>query len=181
MPKEQLQLLAADVERLLAAGATVAAGDEGLQRRSQALRDLGQKVPVLLQIADAVDRTVNSAPKQATPALLDLLLIVRQVRANLSVAGVPGEMADVKPSGPWTSAAPLRELEHWIQGLESGSYGRTKLLKKALARDDFTDLRMVDPLMKALATTNPGLGKFVAEKSLPAFGRTVLPELEEHF
>src|SRR5262245_24748860 len=130
MPKEQLQLLNSDVERLLAAGASVAAGDEGLRRRSKALRDLGQKVPVLLQIADAVDRTVNAAAKQVTPALLDLLLIVRQVRANLSSAGVQGEATALAPSGPWTSAAPMRELESWIGALGSAGPGRTKVLKK---------------------------------------------------
>jgi HEAT repeat protein len=181
MPREQLQLLAADVERLLAAGAAVAAGDEGLERRSKALRELGQKVPVLLQIADAVDRTVNAPAKQVTPALLDLLLIVRQVRANLSSASVSGEAKAIAPSGPWTSTAPMRELESWIDALTSSGSGRTKVLKKALARDDFTDLRMVDPLMKALGSTHFGLARLVAEKALPAFGRKVLPELQEHF
>jgi hypothetical protein len=47
MPREQLQLLAGDVDRLLAAGAAVAAGDEKLRQRGGRLRELGQKVPVL--------------------------------------------------------------------------------------------------------------------------------------
>src|SRR3954471_4723226 len=121
MPREQLQLLAHDVDRLLAAGAAGAAGDEKLRQRSARLRELAPKVPVLLQIADAVDRTVNAPAKQVTPALLDLLLIVRQVRANLSAAGVQGELTPVAPSGPWTTAAPVRELESWLdKGLGSG-------------------------------------------------------------
>jgi HEAT repeat protein len=181
MPREQLQLLAADVERLLAAGAAVAAGDEGLQRRSKALRELGQKVPVLLQIADAVDHVVHATGKQVTPALLDLLLIVRQVRANLSAAGLEGEATAIAPSGPWTSAVPVRELESWLEALGTSGSGRTKVLKKALARDDFTDLRMVDPLHKALNSTHTGLARLVAEKALPKFGKTVLPELLERF
>ena len=36
MPKEQLRLLAGDVERLLGAGSNVAVGDTGLQKRSEA-------------------------------------------------------------------------------------------------------------------------------------------------
>src|SRR5437867_1667848 len=108
MPREQLQLLAHDVDRLLAAGASVAAGDEKLRQRSGRLRELGQKVPVLAQIADAVDRTVNAPPKQVTPALLDLLLVVRQVRASLTAAGADGAAEPLPASGPWTSAAPTR-------------------------------------------------------------------------
>src|SRR5947209_17639364 len=98
MPREQLQLLAGDVDRLLAAGAAVAAGDEKLRQRSQKLRELGRKVPVLAQIADAVDRTVSAPPKQVARALLDLLLVIRQVRASLSAAGGDGAAEPVPPS-----------------------------------------------------------------------------------
>jgi HEAT repeat protein len=178
MPREQLQLLAHDVDRLLAAGAAVAAGDEKLRQRGQRLRELGQKVPVLAQIADAVDRTVNAPPKQVTPALLDLLLVVRQVRASLTAAGSDGAAEAIAPSGPWTTAAPTRELEGWLDSLTSSSPGRVRVLKKALERDDFTDLRMVGPLLKALGTTHHGLGRLLAQKALPAFGPAVLPELE---
>jgi HEAT repeat protein len=178
MPREQLQLLAGDVDRLLAAGAAVAAGDEKLRQRGQRLRELGQKVPVLAQIADAVDRAVNSAPKQVTPALLDLLLVVRQVRAGLASAGADGAAEPVPPSGPWASAMPTRELEGVLENLASSDYDRPRVLKKALKRDDFTDLRLVGPLLRALNTTHHGLGRLLAEKAVPAFGKAMVPELE---
>jgi HEAT repeat protein len=178
MPREQLQLLAADVDRLLAAGAAVAAGDEKLRQRSQRLRELGQKVPVLAQIADAVDRAVSAPPKQVAPALLDLLLVVRQVRASLTAAGADGAAEPVPPSGPWACAAPTRDLEGWLDTLVSSGYERPKKLKKAMQQPGFTDLRMVTPLLRALGANHHGLARLVAEKALPAFGRAVLPELE---
>ncbi|MCI0464746.1 MAG: HEAT repeat domain-containing protein [Gemmataceae bacterium] len=181
MPREQLQLLAGDVNRLLAAGASVAAGDEGLRKRSKALRELGQKVPVLNQIADAVERVVNAPPKQVTPALLDLVLVVRQVRASLTSAGSDGAAEAVGTSGPWSSNVPLRDLENWLETLTSSGHERTRTLKKALARPDFTDVRLIDPLHRALNSNHHGLARLVATKALPAFGKPVLPELLQAF
>jgi hypothetical protein len=178
MPREQLQLLASDVDRLLAAGAAVAAGDEKLRQRSGRLRELGQKVPVLAQIADAVDRTVSAPPKQVARALLDLLLVVRQVRASLTAAGGDGAAEPVPSSGPWTAAAATRDLEGWLDMLVSSGYDRPKKLKKALQQPGFTDVRMVTPLLRALGTSHYGLARLVAEKALTAFGKAVLPELE---
>jgi HEAT repeat protein len=181
MPREQLQLLTADVDRLLAAGSSVAAGDEGLRRRGKALRELGQKVPVLVQIADAVDRTADAPPKQVGPALLDLLLIIRQVRASLAGSALDGGFQAAEQTGPWTTAMPMIALEPLCDGLMGSKYGRSRLVKKALTRPDFTDLRLLDPLLRALGANDYMLARVVAEKALPAFGKPILGELERTF
>src|SRR5207249_1488196 len=80
----------------------------------------------------AVDRVVGAPPKQVAPALLDLLLVVRQVRASLTAAGADGAAEPVPPSGPWTTAAPTRDLEGWLDALTASGYDRPKRLKKAL-------------------------------------------------
>jgi hypothetical protein len=84
MRREQLAALTADVDHLLAAGATAAAGSDSLRRRSKTLREMGQKVAALNPIADAIDRVTNAAPSKAAPALLDLVVLSRQIRASLS-------------------------------------------------------------------------------------------------
>src|SRR5262249_53924047 len=93
-----------------------------------------------------------------------------------------GDAAPVEPSGPWATSAPTLTLETWLDILGSaGGYERVKTLKKALERPDFTDLRLLDPLLRALGTTHHGLGRLAAEKALPAFGPAVLPEVERRF
>ena len=87
MPKEQLLGLAADVDRLLVAGAGVADG-EVLRRRSKTLREMGKKVPALVPVADAVDRVTSASAPAA--AFLDLLVMTRQVRASLATTGTDG-------------------------------------------------------------------------------------------
>src|SRR5436309_15913079 len=124
MPREQLHLLAGDVDRLLAAGAAAASGDERLRQRGRRLRELGEKVPVLGQIAGAVERVADAPPAEVTEALLDLALVVRQVRAGLASAGVEGTAEPVPPSGPWLTAMPTRELEGVLDSLASSDPAR---------------------------------------------------------
>src|SRR5438105_3113820 len=102
MPKQTLLDLSNDVTRLLIAGAQQAPADDGLRRRSQRLRDLGKQVPALLPIADAVDRVLAAPPRQAAAALLDLAVIVRQVRAGLAAAGTAGPLEPL-PDGSWAT------------------------------------------------------------------------------
>jgi HEAT repeat protein len=176
MPKEQLKALAADVDRLLVAGTAVAAADEGLRRRGKALRDLGQKVPVLGQIADAVEHVSGAPPEKATPALLDLLKVVRQVRASLVSAGVEGKLEPVQASGPWSSDLAADDVYTLEEALTRSGSGRMESLQRAVERNAVADLRLVGPYLAALDGYHE-LADRVAFHALPAFGRSVLEEL----
>ena len=179
MPREQLRALADDVDRLLAAGATSAPGDEKLRRRETALRALGQKVPVLAKVADAVRRVIEAEPAQAAAPLLDLLSVVRQVRAGLTTAGVEvaGELTPIEVFGSWTSEAPARDLYPIVECLARAGAGRLEVLDDAIQRGVVADLRLVEPLLGGLGDGNGELADRVAEGALPAFGPAVLPDL----
>jgi hypothetical protein len=180
MAHAELQALVSDVDRLLVAGGTVAPGDEGLRRRARALRELGQKVPVLAQVADAVERVTGATPAKASQALLDLLVVVRQLRAGLTTAGVDGATEPIPPSGPWTTNTAAHDLYPIVEVLaaRSGS-GRLDNLKQAQERNVLTDLRLVEPLLAALDDRYGELADVVAEDVLPAFGPPVLPDLRQ--
>jgi hypothetical protein len=173
MPREQLRALAADVDRLLVAGARAASGDEGLRRRARALRRLARQVPVLAQVADAVERVTESPAEQAAPALLDLLLLTRQLRASLASAGVEGPPEAIPASGPWSTEASLAAVEKARAALATEHEDR---VRDAVPRAT-GDLRLVGPLLKALHSFRYEVTEFVCETALPAFGPAVLGEL----
>jgi hypothetical protein len=177
MSKEQLLALASDVDRLLVAGGSVAAGDEGLKRREKVLRQLGEKVPVLAQVADAVKRVVTSEPSQATLALLDLLQRVQQVRYSLADANVSGTLTPLDRSGPWRSAAVARDLYPVHEALTATGSGRMEVLRDAVARGVVRDLRLVDHLLAGLDDTFDAVANQVADEALPAVGSAIVPEL----
>ncbi len=176
MPREVLRELDADVRRLLAAGAAVAPGDEGLGRRGEALRELGRQVPALAQVAAAVERVTASAPGQAAGPLLDLLLIVGQVRAGLAGAGAGGALAEIAPSGPWTTDAPAREIQYLLDAMASSGQRRTATLGGA-AEPLLRDLRLLQPLLALWERADDEAGDLLLEHVLPQVGTAVLAEV----
>ncbi len=178
MPREQLQALAADMDRLLAAGAAAAAGDEGLRRRARTLEELGQKVPALARIAQAVRRVLDAAPKQAAAALLDLLLVVRQARGSLAGAGAAGDLEPAAANGPWASATPGRDAYALAELLAGPSSGENAgILEQAAAAGTVADLRLAGPLLATLNSGSSELARAAAAHALPRFGRPLVPEL----
>jgi HEAT repeat protein len=177
MPREQLKALQADIERLLIAGAPSAAGDEGLQRRAETLRELAKKVPALTLIAEAANRVHRASPMEAAPALLDLLLLVKQAQASLAAGGAAGTLEPLPPSGPWRTATPARDLYPLLETLGTSGSGKTKALKDACDRGIVADLRLFEPLLAALEDGYAEFAHQAAEQALPLFGKAPLDEL----
>jgi HEAT repeat protein len=177
MPREQLAALTANVDRLLAAGASAAAGNDNLRRRARTLREMGQKVAALNPVADAIDRVSNAAPSKTAPALLDLVVLTRQIRASLSSAGVAGELRPLPESGPWQTPLPVRDVQPLVEALTQSGPGRETLLKDTLQRNAFADLRLVSGLLEALDDGHAPIAELVAREALPSLSRAVLPDL----
>ena len=174
-----MQGLIADVHRLLEAGGQVAAGDEGLRRREQALRGLAAKVPALAVVAEGVSRVCQAPPAKAPAALCDLLVLTRQLQASLVQAGLAGKMEAVAKSGPWQSAASSRDVLAWAQASFYPNSNDAKTMKIVVSRPDFADLRLVQPLLGKLNTAGRDeKNDLLADQALPAFGPALLPELQ---
>jgi hypothetical protein len=177
MSREQLLGLAGEVERLLGAGAVAAAGHPGLARRAAALRELARGVPALAAVAAAVERLTAAPGKQAAPALLDLALLTRQLRASLAAAGAGGPATAPPPSGPWRTPAAARDLYPAYEALTGSGSDRHEALKDLVERNGAGDLRLVPALLGVLKSSNFELADLAAEQALPALGRAVLPDL----
>ncbi|MCI0461891.1 MAG: HEAT repeat domain-containing protein [Gemmataceae bacterium] len=152
MARELIEALAANVDRLLAAGGQVASADERLQRRARDLRELAARVPVLAQVADSVERVTASTPLEATARLLDLALVVRQLQAGLASAGVAGELEPLETSGPWHTDMPLAELEPILEELRrrSGELAPDPAGPWPLRWLPGPDLRTIEPALRSL-------------------------------
>jgi HEAT repeat protein len=170
-----LDELAADLRRLLAAGAGAAAGDGGLRRRAIALRQHAASVPALAALADALRRATEAA--EPAVALLELLVRLRQARSALASSGVAGEFHPLPPSGPWRTPAAAAPLWGVVEGLEhSGQRGYAALTAQSEV-GGVGDLRLLRPLLGVLHNPYSALADFIAVRVLPAFGRAVVAEL----
>jgi hypothetical protein len=174
MPREQLLGLAADVDRLLAAGVAAAGGDS-LRRRGKTIRELGAKVPALVPVADAVERVIGA--DKPGPAFLDLLVMTRQVRGSLAATGVEGPLTPLTEGGAWKTPVPVRELQPVYEALTQVGAGRDERIKDAAARKLFADLRLTTALLEALDDGYPLVADAAAEQGLPSLGDGVLADL----
>jgi HEAT repeat protein len=177
MSKEQLLGLAADVNRLLAAGATAATRHEGLSQRARVLRELGRKVAALNPVADAVERVLHSTPRQAGAAFLDLVMMTRQIQGSLAEAGVDGSLQPIEASGPWRASAPVRDIASAHETLIGHHFDRVKAIRN-LAKQQLTgDVRLLSAVMRCLEDGDAAVADLTADDVLPALGRAVLSEL----
>jgi hypothetical protein len=174
MSREHLLGLAADADRLLAAGVTAAGGDS-LRRRGKTLRELGAKVPALVPVADAVERVTGTG--KPAPAFLDLLVMTRQLRAGLASTGVEGPLTPLSGGGVWQTPLPQRELQPIYEALTEAGAGREAGVRDAAKRGLFADLRLVTALLEAVEDSHPPVADAAAEEGLPALGVGVLAEL----
>lgn len=181
MLPETIDALMRDLRRLLAAGGESAATDEGLRQRLALLRPLGERVPALAALSAAIERVTTAAPGQATPHLLDLLVLVRQVAAALARHGTDGPLDPLPECGPWSTPATIDDLYalHDLDPLPVSRkpLDRAELLQRASERGMAADLRNVAPFLNVLAGPyTPAAGVLLTEV-LPFFGRALLPDL----
>ncbi len=176
MPRETIRRLQRDVERVLVAGAHLAAADSDLAKDRKALDDLatqlGAKAPVLGQLAAATGKAVTAGGKDAARELVSLATMTAQVRcAQAAPAPAPAtQPLSVRPLvGTPCKAKDLAELYNAL--VESGK-GRMEKLDQAVERGDIADLRLVDALIFAMHDS--WIGEKVATHAIPKLGPAII-------
>jgi hypothetical protein len=168
-----------EVRRLAIAGSAVAPGDFRLKKLVGPLEQAGAKAPVFARVAQATQAVVDSNDKTASAALLDLATLVHAILYTQGETGATGEMsaiesAELAVQSTQTSARVLKPL---MDALTTTGSGRTELVREAIDRGAFADLRLVNPALHALDDPYPEMGELIAAKVLPMYGKAVVPAL----
>jgi HEAT repeat protein len=172
-PRGELEELARAVWRLPAAGA---AARDGLRPRARALHALAARVPALAALAAAADRALAAPAERAPAALLDLTLLVRQVRGGEAAAGADGALVPAPPSGPWATPLAPVGLRPLVEALNpAGRHGRWEL--KPTVEAAGPDLRLAGPLLAGFGHRHDDTAEYVAEEALPALAPGLAAEL----
>lgn len=176
MPRETIRRLQRDVERVLVAGAHLAAADGELAKDRSALdglaKQLGAKAPVIGQLAEATGKAIAAGGKDAARELVSLATMTAQVRC---AQAVPAAVAEHQPLpvrplvGTPCRAKDLSELYNAL--IETGK-GRMEKLDQAVERGDIADLRLVDALIYAMHDS--WIGETVTSKAIPKLGPAII-------
>lgn len=168
-----------ETRRLAIAGAAVASGDFRLKKLIGPLGQAGAKAPVFARVAQAVQAIVQGDEKTASASLLDLATLVNAILQTQGETGITGELKPIETTdlgAPHTQST-ARVLKPLFTALQTTGSGRIELIRDAVERGTFKDLRMVQPALNALDDSYPEIASLIAAKVLPLYGRAIVPAL----
>jgi hypothetical protein len=175
-----IQESAKEVRRLSIAGSNLAVGDFRLKKLVPPLEQAGAKVPVFAQVAKAINDLVNGKEAESAANLLNLSTLLNAILYTQGQTGHEGDYAELelhvaKSCDTKTSARVLKPL---VQALTSTGSGRFEIVRSAVERGAFSDLRLIGPAIRALDDVYPELADLVMETILPAYGHGIAPLLK---
>ena len=175
-----IQESAKEVRRLAIAGSPLAVGDFRLKKLAAPLEQAGAKVPVFAQVAKAINDVVNGKEADSAANLLNLSTLLNAILYTQGQSSAEGEMLELETFACKSASTrtPARLLKPLVQALTSTGSGRIEIVKSAVERGAFNDLRLIDPALQALGDVYPELADLVAEKILPGYGPGIVPLLK---
>jgi hypothetical protein len=176
MPRDTIRRLSTDLERILVAGAHLAAGDQALAKDKTSLdglaAQLGAKAPVIGQLAAATGKVLTANTRDAAREVVSLTTMAAQVRcAQAQPAAVPAPTA-LTPRPVIGTPCPAKVLGDLHNALIESGKGRMERVDQAIERGDIADLRLVDALVFAMA--DGYIGEQVTTKAIPRLGAAIV-------
>ena len=141
-----------EMRRLAIAGSVVAGGDFRLKKLLPPLEQAGAKAPVFAKVAEAVKKVVESNEQDSAANLLGLSTLVNAILRTQGETGIAGEFNKIETTdlGSTTAQAGAKVLKPLLEALTTTGSGRLEIIRDAVERGLFRDLRLVKP---ALAST----------------------------
>src|SRR5262249_7713516 len=144
-----------EMRRLVIAGSAVAPGDFRLKKLIAPLEKSGEKAPVFVKVAQAVQAVVGSNEKTASTALLELPTLVNAILYTQGATGIAGELRSLETRDlGQTTQAGARTLKPLLDALSSTGSGM-ELVRDAFDRGTFKDLRLIKPALGAIDDPYP--------------------------
>src|SRR5262245_65745027 len=121
-----------EVRRLSIAGSVVAGGDFRLKKLVPTLQQAGQKAPVFVKVAQAVNKVVESNEKSSAEGLLELSTLVNAILYTQGETGLAGKLEPIETTdlGQQTQAS-ARVLKPLLEALTTTGSGRLEIIRDA--------------------------------------------------
>jgi hypothetical protein len=173
---------AKEIRRLSIAGSPLAVGDFRLKKLIPPLEQAGAKVPVFAQLAKGISDLVNGKEADSASNLLSLSTLINAILYTQGQSGADGECDELEvfTSNCANTKTGARVLKPLVQALTSTGGGRYEIVKAAVDRGAFGDLRLIEPSIRALDDTYGELSDLIAEKVLPTYGPGIVPLLKQN-
>ncbi len=182
MAKDTLKQLDASIDGMFFTGAQVARTNSDLTAAKHKLSPIAAKIPAIRRVTEQVTKLEQSDGKSAATELLDLALLMAQVRSAQAAPELPEaatELVELPPSVKMGSPLGPMELQLMVAALRNTSETRGKqrpqIISDTILRGTARDLRILSLCVPALSDNT--IADVVELSLIPAMGEAIVPEL----
>ncbi len=182
MAKDTLKQLDLSIDEMMFTGAQVARTNTALATSKIKLSPIASKIPAIRRVTEQVSKLEQAEGKSAATELLDLALLLAQVRSAQASPELPteaAELGELPPAVKMGSPMAPNELQLMVAALRNTSEARGKqrpqIIADAVMRGTARDLRILSLCVPALSDS--GIADVVELSLLPAMGEAVVFEL----
>jgi HEAT repeat protein len=180
MAKDTLKQLDIDIEKMLFAGAQIARTNPELLGAKTKLAPIAAKIPAIRRVTEQIGKIEQATGKAAATELLDLAVLMAQIRSAQASPALPTELGDLTALPPAAKiGSPMlpAELKTVVGALMNApdSRYRAETIQDAVTRGSARDLRILPLCLPALSDSH--IADVVEKQLLPAVGEAIIPEL----
>jgi len=182
MAKDTLKQLDVSIDGMFFTGAQVARTNPELAAAKHKLAPIAAKIPAIRRVTEQVGKLEQAEGKSAASELLDLALLLAQVRSAQASPQLPtdtGELTDLPPAAKIGSPLQPAELQTLVGALTNTGENRYRaaIIGDAVFRGSARDLRILSLCVPALSDTH--IADVVETRLIPLMGEGVIPELRK--
>lgn len=182
MAKDTLKQLDVSIDGMFFVGAQVARTNPDLASSKIKLAPIAAKIPAIRRVTEQVGKLEQAEGKSAAAELLDLALLLAQVRSAQASPQLPetGEWTDLPPAAKIGSPLLPAELQSLVGALTNtgeNKHHRAALIGDAVFRGSAQDLRILSLCVPALSDSH--IADVVETRLIPAMGQAVIPDLRK--
>ena len=182
MAKDTLKQLDVSIDGMFFTGAQVARTNPELVACKNKLAPIAAKIPAIRRVTEQVAKLEHAEGKSAASELLDLALLLAQVRTAQASPQLPtdtGELTDLPPAAKIGSPLLPAELQTLVGALKNSGENRHRaaIIGDAVFRGSARDLRILSLCVPALSDTH--IADVVETRLIPLMGEAVIPELRK--
>lgn len=180
MAKDTLKQLDSSIDGMFFTGAQVARSHADLAASKHKLAPIAAKIPAIRRVTEQVAKLEQADGKSAASELLDLALLMAQVRsaqASPDLPSDPVEIVDLPPAAKIGSPLLPTELQNLVCALTNTGENkhRAATIGEAVLRGSAKDLRILSLCVPALSDSH--IADVVETRLIPFMGLAVIPEL----
>ena len=172
-----------ELRRLAIAGSVVVPGDFRIKKLIHPLEQAGKKSPIFVKVLMGVKNLAEATEHNASQALLELGTLVNAILYTQGETSLAGKLEPIvsKQFGTHKTQTSARAMKPLLEALTTTGSGRLEIIRDAVERNLFHDLRLIRPALLALDDSYADISDLVAKNVLPIYGSAIVPELQAQF